>query len=212
MENLKKGFMIRDGVVVGAGGQVSKRVTQAEYDVIPDDEKNNNDVIYFITDGTDDEFGINDGVVSDTTTWSSSKIDDEFTRIDDSSTDTQTTWSSSKIASELNTSSNTDQTNITMNGTYAIATSGGHGCRYIVRNGICYVNMDLRMVANGQICTLPKPFMTVINIPMPIFMTDLTDVGNNNGILIIESNGSVTTLGAKLNQTRYMLNFSYPVE
>jgi hypothetical protein len=115
------------------------------------------------------------------------------------------------LVSELKTSSNVGQTNITMSETNAIASSGGHGCRYVVRNGICYVNMDLRMIANGRICTLPAPLMTVINIPMIIFMTDLTDVGNNNGVLIIESNGSATTLGAKLNQTRYMLNFSYPI-
>ena len=186
MSELNNGFMIINGHVVVLGKQPTLHLTQAEYDSLSD-EKKNDGTIYFITD-VDGEIEINDGVISETSTWSSDKIE-----------------------SALQTSKDVAQTNITMNETYAISSSGGHGCRYVVRNGICYVNMDLRMIANGQICTLPKPLMTVINIPMPIFMTDVTDIGTGNGILIIESTGSARTLGAKLSQTRYMLNFSYPV-
>lgn len=114
---------------------------------------------------------------------------------------------------ELKTSSNTDLTAITFDETKATATSGGHGCTYIVRNGICYVNMDMRMVANGQICTLPKPLMSVVNIPMTVFMHNITGEVEavNNGILMVNSDGSATTLGALANESRYMMNFSYPI-
>lgn len=109
--------------------------------------------------------------------------------------------------------SNVALTNITFNSTYAIATSGGHGCTYIVRHGICYVNMDMRIVANGKICTLPKTLMSVINIPMTVFMHNVTGEVEvvNNGILMVNSDGSATTLGALTNESRYMLNFSYPI-
>ena len=106
-----------------------------------------------------------------------------------------------------------EATNITFNTTYAVATSGGHGCTYMVRNGICYVNMDIRMIANGKICTLSKPLMSVINIPMTVFMHNLTGEVEavNNGILMVNSDGTVTTLGALGNESRYMINFSYPI-
>lgn len=106
-----------------------------------------------------------------------------------------------------------EATNITFNTTYAVATSGGHGCTYMVRNGICYVNMDARIKTNGQICTLPKPVQTVVNIPMTVFMHNLTGEVDavNNGVLIIRSDGTVTTLGALTNESRYMMNFSYPI-
>lgn len=134
--------------------------------------------------------------------------------INDTSTgDTTSTWSSNKIASELKTSSNTDVTAITFDETKVTATSGGHGCTYVVRNGICYVNMDMRIVANGKICTLPKPLMSVVNIPMTVFMHNITGEVEavNNGILMVNSDGSATTLGALTNESRYMMNFSYPI-
>ena len=83
----------------------------------------------------------------------------------------------------------------------------------MVRNGICYVNMDVRIKTNGQICTLPKPVQTVVNIPMMVFMHNLTGEVEavNNGVLIIRSDGTVTTLGALGNESRYMINFSYPI-
>ena len=114
---------------------------------------------------------------------------------------------------DLKTSSNKDLTTITFDSTYATATSGGHGCTYIVRNGICYVNMDMRIVANGKICTLPKPLMSVVNIPMTVFMHNITGEVEavNNGILMVNSDGSATTLGALTNESRYMMNFSYPI-
>lgn len=116
-------------------------------------------------------------------------------------------------ATKSDLGSNVALTNITFNSTYAIATSGGHGCTYIVRNGICYVNMDMRIVANGKICTLPKPLMSVINIPMTVFMHNVTGEVEavNNGILMVNSDGSATTLGALTNESRYMMNFSYPI-
>ena len=114
---------------------------------------------------------------------------------------------------DLKISSNTDLTAITFDETKATATSGGHGCTYIVRNGICYVNMDMRIVANGKICTLPKPLMSVVNIPMTVFMHNVTGEVEavNNGILMVNSDGSATTLGALTNESRYMMNFSYPI-
>jgi len=33
----------------------------------------------------------------------------------------------------------------------------------------------------------------------------------NNGILMVNSDGSATTLGALTNESRYMMNFSYPI-
>jgi hypothetical protein len=114
---------------------------------------------------------------------------------------------------DLKTNSNTDLTAITFDETKATATSGGHGCTYVIRNGICYVNMDMRIVANGKICTLPKPLMSVVNIPMTVFMHNITGEVEavNNGILMVNSDGSATTLGALTNESRYMMNFSYPI-
>lgn len=118
-----------------------------------------------------------------------------------------------KYLGSLKTNSDTNLTTITFDETKAIATSGGHGCTYMVRNGICYVNMDARIKTNGQICTLPKPVQTVVNIPMTVFMHNLTGEVDavNNGVLIIRSDGTVTTLGALTNESRYMMNFSYPI-
>ena len=119
-----------------------------------------------------------------------------------------------KYLGSLKTNSNTNLTTITFDETYAVATSGGHGCTYMVRNGICYVNMDVRIKTNGQICTLPNPVQTVVNIPMTVFMHNLTGEVEavNNGVLIIRSDGTATTLGALGNESRYMINFSYPIK
>lgn len=119
----------------------------------------------------------------------------------------------SQFASKSDLGSNMALTNITFDSTYATATSGGHGCTYVIRNGICYVNMDMRIVANGKICTLPKPLMSVVNIPMTVFMHNITGEVEavNNGILMVTSDGSATTLGALTNESRYMMNFSYPI-
>lgn len=137
----------------------------------------------------------------------------EMLELDDIDIAQFTEISESAFATKSDLGSNVALTNITFDSTYATATSGGHGCTYVIRNGICYVNMDMRIVANGKICTLPKPLMSVVNIPMTVFMHNITGEVEavNNGILMVNSDGSATTLGALTNESRYMMNFSYPI-
>lgn len=71
----------------------------------------------------------------------------------------------------------------------------------------------MAIVVDGKICTLPKPLMSVVNIPMTVFMHNITGEVEavNNGILMVNTDGSATTLGALTNESRYMMNFSYPI-
>ena len=131
-----------------------------------------------------------------------------FASISDSSTgDTTSTWSSSKIASELKTSSNTEKTTIVPNTAYFTQTVDGQPSYYVVRNGVCYVNLDMVCVAEGSgvfQTILPKP-IDIINIPISPFNTT-----EKHGILLLFVKGVVQSFAMTTGE-RYMANFSYPI-
>lgn len=136
-----------------------------------------------------------------------------YTKVD-AIPDTATIITVTEYATKHDLGSNVALTNVTFNTDYAESTSGGHGCTYTIVNGICYVNLDMRMKENNQtLFVLPKPVQTVVNVSMSVFMHNLTEGAEavNNGVLILRSNGEVSTVGALTNESRYMLNFSYPV-
>lgn len=128
--------------------------------------------------------------------------------IDDSSTVLLKTWSSSKIASELKTSSNTEPITIAFPNIVK-QTSYGNASQYQIRNGICYVTMDI--MPNGD-----SENTVVCELPMPTMMTNISVVPfaleqyNQNGMLILSTNGVVKAYGLEKN-IRYAVSFSYPI-
>ena len=135
---------------------------------------------------------IDDETASETSVWSSKKTSD-------------------KIASELKTSSNTDKVIITPNTEYFTQTVDGYDSFYVVRNGVCYVNLDIVAVKAGFgvfNTMLPKPIGN-INITISPFNVATDDL-SKNGVLVLYATGTTYSV-CVLEGRRYMLNFSYPI-
>lgn len=152
-------------------------------------------------------------VNDDSTLWDKGTdiVVSDLAKLDDSSTSETSTWSSSKIASELKTSSNTDKVIITPNTEYFTQTVDGYDSFYVVRNGVCYVNLDIVAVKAGFgvfKTMLPKPIGN-INITISPFNVAPDDL-SKNGVLVLYATGTTYSV-AVLEGRRYMCNFSYPI-
>ena len=182
MEDLKKSVLIKGDNIIGFTGRGVIPMTQEEFNALPPEKQLNGS--YYITDGTD-EIVVSDNEISD------GKL-----------------WSSQKIATELKTSSNTEPITITFPNIVE-QTSYGNASQYQIRNGICYVTMDI--MPNGD-----SENTVVCELPMPTMMTNISVVPfaleqyNQNGMLILSTNGVVKAYGLEKN-IRYAVSFSYPI-
>jgi len=147
--------------------------------------------------------------------WSSVTSDDikyvgDLAKLDDSSTgNTTSTWSSSKIASELKTSSNKEAT-ITFNETYLKKYTTGSINAYVVRNGVCYVTLDVIAVkdTSGDVSVVTSNLPSAA-MGMYVSASSLASEGKN-GAFFISKYGTVLTVNLTAN-TRYLFSFSYPI-
>lgn len=81
--------------------------------------------------------------------------------------------------------------------------------KYEVRNGICYVTMDVTGVASGggqTVCKLPKPSIPQMQFSIPPY----NDASAACVGAILYNNGNLTTFSVRAGQ-RYMCSFSYPI-
>ena len=114
------------------------------------------------------------------------------------------------VASELKTSSNTDKTPIAYDAYMSSTTNESNF--YIVRNGICYVYMDFTMAIDNP----SDRGILLEKIPKPIGVINCQAVLYNNstapqGILVLNTDGTITAkYNLKLGE-RYLCNFSYPI-
>ena len=80
---------------------------------------------------------------------------------------------------------------------------------YEIRNGICYVTMDVTSVVSSEagrvVCTLPKP-SSQMQFTIPPFNNKST---NRVGAILFAT-GELSFFSLEAGQ-RYMLSFSYPV-
>jgi hypothetical protein len=182
MEDLKKSVLIKGDNIIGFTGRGVIPMTQEEFNALPTEKQLNGS--YYITDGTD-EIVISDNEVSE-----------------------KQLWSSQKIATELKTSSNTEPITITFPNIVE-QTSYGNASQYQIRNGICYVTMDIMPNGDSEntvVCELPMPTM-ITNIS---FVPVALDQYRQNGMFILSTNGILKTYGLK-NGIRYATSFSYPI-
>ena len=103
---------------------------------------------------------------------------------------------------------NVPPTSIEFNADYFTLTDGS-ASKYEVRNGICYVAMDVIGVASGggkAVCALPKPSISQMQFFIPPYSkTSTTCMG-----VMLYGDGNLTTFSVEAGQ-RYMHTFSYPV-
>lgn len=96
----------------GGGGDNSIILTQAEYDALPQSEKEDTSKIYYISDAPSGSAEIDDTTTALDKVWSSSKTAAEIENasgaaIDDTTTAVDKVWSSSKVSTELDGKVNT---------------------------------------------------------------------------------------------------------
>jgi hypothetical protein len=113
------------------------------------------------------------------------------------------------VENALHATKNKSVTTISINNTYATATSNGAGCNYMVRNGICYVNLDITtkadVIGNAFASNLPTAVMA-----MYVECTPFDTTNARTGAIIISAN---QISGASLlSGNRYLCSFSYPVK
>ena len=157
--------------------------------------------------------------VSDSTVWSSKKTSDELAKVDTELnaslgelSELKTTEKSNLVGAinEVIESAieNVPPTSIAFNTDYITKNSDSISM-YEIRNGICYVTMDVTSVVSADVgrvvCTLPKP-SSQMQFTIPSYgKTPTTCIG-----AILFANGKLSFFSLEAGQ-RYMLSFSYPV-
>lgn len=103
-------------------------------------------------------------------------------------------------------SNDVDKTEVIFTDVCLTATEGGSGCYYVVRNGVCYVTLDVTTINTSGIEN--------IGLPTPLFDQQFSiqpfNTQDKNGIVKLYISGNLQ-LFSLVNNTRYMITFSYPV-
>lgn len=103
-------------------------------------------------------------------------------------------------------SNDVDKTEVIFTGVCLKATEGGSGCYYVVRNGVCYVTLDVTTINTFGIEN--------IGLPTPLFSQQFSiqpfNTQDKNGIVQLYISGGLQLFGL-VNNIRYMITFSYPV-
>ena len=113
-----------------------------------------------------------------------------------------------ELATTDNAIENVPPTNIAFNTDYVTKNDVGIS-RYEIRNGICYVTMDVTSVVSADagrvVCTLPKPSSQMQFTIPPYNSSSTIRVG-----AILFANGNLSFFSLEAGK-RYMHTFSYPV-
>lgn len=103
-------------------------------------------------------------------------------------------------------SNDVDKTEVIFTDGCLKATDGGSGCYYVIRNGVCYVTLD--------VTTIKTSGLEETRLPAPLFDQQFSiqpfDTQDKNGIIKLYTSGALQ-LYVLINNTRYVITFSYPV-
>ena len=162
---------------------------------------------------------ISDNETVENKTWSSKKTSDEIAKVDTKISNNLGELSELKTTEKSNLvgaineviesgGENVPPTSIAFNTDY-ITENDTSISMYEIRNGICYVTMDVTSVVSADagrvVCTLPKP-SSQMQFTIPPFNSPSTiRVG-----AILFANGNLSFFSLEAGQ-RYMFSFSYPL-